>query len=229
MRHRKAGRHLARTSAHRLALRRNLAQSLFQHGEIRTTWEKAKEIRPFVERLITLARTGTLRARQRVEAALTDRAIIPVDQQEAYENMSDAQRTRVLYSRSGRRHRTGAVPASYNKKKVSFVATSVLHKLFSEIAPGYKDRPGGYTRIVRLAKRRVGDDGRVAVLQLVGTEEAPASGLRKAAPGRRRKRAETRRLFAEGKLESRPRAKKSPKAAAKPADAAPDAGETKTE
>src|SRR5262245_25891685 len=110
MRHRKRGRHLTRTSAHRRALRRNLAQSLFQHGEVRTTVPKAKEVRSFIERLITLAREGTLRNRQRVIAALSDRAIIPAEQQDEYEQMSDAQRRRVLMNRSGRRIRTGEIP-----------------------------------------------------------------------------------------------------------------------
>lgn len=226
MRHRKRGRHLTRTSAHRRALRRNLAQSLFQHGEIRTTWEKAKEVRPFVEKLITLARTNTLRARQRIEAALTDRSLIPADQQEAYDNMSDAQRHRVLFARTGRRHRAGNVPASYNKKKVPFVATSVIHKLFADIAPRYVDRPGGYTRIVRLAKRRVGDDGRMAILQLVGSEEAPAGGLKKAAPGRRRRRADARRAFAEGKLSPRSKAKADAPAAKADTAAKPESTES---
>src|SRR5205085_10413242 len=84
-------------------------------------------------------------------------------------------------------------------------ATSVIHRLFAEIAPRYKDRPGGYTRIIRLSQRRIGDHGDLAILQLVGEEEAPASGLRRASPGRRKKRAELRRQFAEGKLESRKR------------------------
>src|SRR5262249_13467292 len=151
MRHRKSGRHLSRTSAHRVALRRNLAQSLFQHGEVRTTVPKAKEVRPFIERLITLAREGTVRSRQRVLAFLNDRATTPAAQQDDYDQMSDAQRRRVLQMRSGRRIRTGEVPRSYNKQKIPFVATSVVHRLFTEIAPRYKDRPGGYTRIVRLA------------------------------------------------------------------------------
>ncbi|MEK7242334.1 MAG: L17 family ribosomal protein, partial [Planctomycetota bacterium] len=56
MRHQKTGRHLGRTSSHRLALRRNLAKALFTHGRIITTVTKAKEIKPFVERLITLAK-----------------------------------------------------------------------------------------------------------------------------------------------------------------------------
>ena len=64
MRHRKAGRALRRTSEQRLALLRNLAASLIEHGAIETTEAKAKELRPFVEKLITKARTGTLHARR---------------------------------------------------------------------------------------------------------------------------------------------------------------------
>ena len=64
MRHAKAGRQLRRTSEQKLALMRNLAQSLLQHGAIETTEAKAKELRPFVEKLVTKARTGTLHARR---------------------------------------------------------------------------------------------------------------------------------------------------------------------
>jgi large subunit ribosomal protein L17 len=64
MRHRKAGRQLRRTSDQKLALRRNLASSLIEHGAIETTEAKAKELRPFVEKLITKARSGTLHARR---------------------------------------------------------------------------------------------------------------------------------------------------------------------
>ena len=64
MRHRKAGRQLRRTSEQKLALMRSLATSLIQHGAIETTEAKAKELRPFVEKLITKARTGTLHSRR---------------------------------------------------------------------------------------------------------------------------------------------------------------------
>ena len=64
MRHRKAGRQLRRTSEQKLALMRNLATSLIEHGAIETTEAKAKELRPFVEKLITKAKTGTLHARR---------------------------------------------------------------------------------------------------------------------------------------------------------------------
>ena len=75
MRHRIAGRQLNRTSEHRLALRRNLAASLFEHETISTTMEKAKEVRGFAEKLITLAKKGNLPARRRAIKLLNNRAI----------------------------------------------------------------------------------------------------------------------------------------------------------
>src|SRR3990172_7897735 len=91
MRHRIHHRKLNRTSEHRVALRRNMAQSLFEHGQITTTLPKAKDLRPFVEKLVTLAvrarrlgnagdRTGALAARRSIDSLLTDRAIIPAEQ-----------------------------------------------------------------------------------------------------------------------------------------------------
>src|SRR6202035_4538019 len=73
MRHRKAGRKLGRNATHRLALMRNLARALFEHGRIITTVAKAKEARPFVEKLITLAKKGTLHARRLALARLHDK------------------------------------------------------------------------------------------------------------------------------------------------------------
>ena len=131
MRHRTAGRQLNRTSEHRLALRRNLAASLFEHETISTTMEKAKEVRGFAEKLITLAKKGNLPARRRAIRLLNNRAIYKEE--------------------DGRMVKSG----------------TVIGKLFSEIGPRYLDRPGGYTRIVRLSKRRLGDNGRVVLLQLV--------------------------------------------------------------
>jgi large subunit ribosomal protein L17 len=199
MRHRKSGRHLARTSAHSLAMRRNLAQSLFQYGEIETTLIKAKEVRPFVERLITLARKNTLVSRQLAISMLNDRAALAKDEQERFDAMSYADRRRVMTARSGRRHRTGKVPASYNKNNVPFVATSVVNRLFTEVAPRYVQRPGGYTRIIRLAKRRIGDGTDLAILQLVGTEEPASVQNVKKTTGLRRTRAAARIKFLEGK------------------------------
>src|SRR5437879_2622624 len=76
MRHLRAGRKLGRNASHRLALKRNLARALFEHERIITTVEKAKEVRPFVEKLITLAKKGTLHHRRLALARLPDRAII---------------------------------------------------------------------------------------------------------------------------------------------------------
>jgi large subunit ribosomal protein L17 len=70
MRHLKAGRQLGRNATHRLALFRNLTRALIEHERIITTVEKAKEVRPFVEKLITLAKQGTLHARRLVRARL---------------------------------------------------------------------------------------------------------------------------------------------------------------
>ena len=75
MRHRAKGRQLSRTSSHKRALLRNLATSLFRHDRVVTTEAKAKELRPFAERLITLARRGDLHARRLVERRLKDKAV----------------------------------------------------------------------------------------------------------------------------------------------------------
>lgn len=132
MRHRVAGRHLSRTSEHRLALRRNLVSSLFEHETISTTKQKAKEVRGFAEKLITLAKKGTLPARRRAISLLNNRAIFAEE--------------------DGKMVKKG----------------TVIGKLFSEIGPRYLDRPGGYTRIIKLPKRRLGDGGELVLLQLVG-------------------------------------------------------------
>ena len=79
-RHLMRGRQLSRDTEHRKALRRNLVQSLFEHGKVRTTPAKAKEVKAFAEKLITLARTNTLTARRRVIAALQDRRLVDENQ-----------------------------------------------------------------------------------------------------------------------------------------------------
>jgi large subunit ribosomal protein L17 len=174
MRHVVKGRKLNRTSAHRLALRRNLVQSLIEHGEVRTTLPKAKEARRFADRLVTLAVDGSLAARQRAVALLNDRAIIGKDHREEYDRLPDAKRRQVLRARSGRRHRI-----STTKPGVKFTAESVIHKLFAEIGPRMRKRNesrgcgGGYTRIIKLADRYLGDASPLAILQLVGEEDKP--------------------------------------------------------
>lgn len=135
MRHRVAGRQLGRTKEHRLAMRRNLVASLIEHETVSTTIEKAKEVKPFAEKLITLAKKGSLQSRRRAIALLGNRDIVD--------------------------YQDGAVV----KKG------TIIGKLFSELAPRYLDRPGGYTRIIPLSLRRLGDNGQLVLLQLIGADE----------------------------------------------------------
>ncbi len=76
MRHRAKGRQLSRTSTHKKAMLRNMVASLFRHDRIVTTEAKAKELRPYAERLITLARRGDLHARRQVERRIQDREVL---------------------------------------------------------------------------------------------------------------------------------------------------------
>ena len=131
MRHRVFGKHLGRTSSHRRALKRNLAASLFEHGTISTTREKAKFVKPFAEKLITLAKDGSLHARRRAIKLLQNRNICTIE----------------------------------NDQPVK--TTTVIQKLFSEIGPQFADRNGGYTRVIKLPFRRLGDNSRLVLLQLV--------------------------------------------------------------
>jgi large subunit ribosomal protein L17 len=115
-------------------MRRNLTAALFEHETISTTLQKAKHVKSFAEKLITLAKKGDLTARRRAIAILGNRDIV------------------------------AEVDGKIEKKG------TIIRKLFSEIAPRYLDRAGGYTRIIKLAKRRLGDNGQLVLLQLVGQE-----------------------------------------------------------
>lgn len=216
MRHLIAHRKLNRTSEHRIALRRNMAQSLFEHGQIRTTLPKAKDLRPFAERMITLAkkaREGSLAARQRLVAVLGDRAVILKEHQEEYDAMSDAARDRVLRSRSGRRHRLGQARGGQK-----FTAISIVHHLINTVAAEFEGRSGGYTRVILVGKTGRVDNATMAVLQLVGKEESPGTITRPEKTARKRRT--ERRYAAAAKA-----VKKSGKAAASAAQSepAPDA------
>jgi large subunit ribosomal protein L17 len=134
-------------------MRRNLASSLFEHETISTTIEKAKEVKPFAEKLITLAKKGTLAARRRAIELLNDREIVKDEEGEPV--------------KSG----------------------TVIRKLFSEIGPRYLDRPGGYTRIIRLAQTRLGDNGQLCLLQLVTTEKQEEKQPKKKSKGSKKSKA----------------------------------------
>ena len=116
MRHKSGGRKLQRTSAHRTAMFRNMSASLIKHEQITTTVAKAKELRPYVEKLITLAKRGGLANRRLAMSRLMDEA--------------------------------------------------QLQKLFDVLAERYKDRNGGYTRIIK-AGIRASDAAPIAIIEFV--------------------------------------------------------------
>ena len=116
MRHRVGGRKLQRTSSHRAALFRNMAAALIKHEQITTTLHKAKDLRPIVEKLVTLGKRGDLHARRQAIAQMRDLAMVK--------------------------------------------------KLFEVLGPRYKDRHGGYTRVLK-AGFRYGDNAPVAVIEFV--------------------------------------------------------------
>ncbi len=144
-----------------------MAASLIEHGAIRTTEAKAKELRRFVERLITTAKKGTLHARRRAIQLLQVRHAVNDDRD---------------------------YTERWNKK--SQRGKTIIDVLFDEIAPRFANRPGGYTRIIRLSERRIGDGGVQVVLQLVEEVGASADGEEKAGGGRRKRRAAKRRKAA---------------------------------
>jgi large subunit ribosomal protein L17 len=143
MRHRARARKFGRSSAHRLAMYRNMVTSLLEHGRVETTDAKAKEVRRIAERMITLGKRGTLHARRRA--------------------------LRVIRNRE------------------------VAARVFGDLAERFRERPGGYTRVLKL-RRRVGDAAPLSILELVeggaaaaATEQKPVARTRgeKAAKPRR--------------------------------------------
>ena len=116
MRHARAGKKLGRDAAHRRALYANLACSLIEHGRIKTTEAKAKAVKPFAEKMITLGRRGDLAARRQAASELR--------------------------------------------------SEEAVRKLFTDVAPRFADRPGGYSRIVKLGPRS-GDAAEMVYLELV--------------------------------------------------------------
>ncbi|MSQ90057.1 MAG: 50S ribosomal protein L17 [Phycisphaerales bacterium] len=161
MRHRVAGKQLCLESDHRRAMLRNLAAGLFEHGEIVTTLTKAKAVKPYVERLITIARHRTLASRRLLTSRLTDRAVFAWV---ADPKVKEARKQSPYWT----------VPAAseieFNRFGELRKAPRLVHHLMTRVAPLFADRPGGYTRIVKLDRRRLGDATNLVVLQLVGRE-----------------------------------------------------------
>jgi len=150
MRHRQAGRHLNRTAEHRISLFRNLSRALITHERIVTTLPKAKELRPYVEKLITLAKKAAV-----VIAAA------PADDQVA--KIKALHYRRLAMATLGPLHGTGI----YDKDDEKVANDTVLKKLFREIGPRFVNRAGGYTRIVKQHYRRLGDGGTTAIIELL--------------------------------------------------------------
>jgi large subunit ribosomal protein L17 len=126
MKHARAGKKLGRDAAHRRSLYSNLAGALITHGRIQTTEAKAKAVKPFAEKMITLGKRGDLAARRLALSELRSQ--------------------------------------------------DVVHELFAEVAPRFSDRPGGYTRIIKLGQRQ-GDAAEMVYLELVDYEPAGAVGV----------------------------------------------------
>jgi large subunit ribosomal protein L17 len=128
VRHKKKGRQLGRQTKHRWALFRSLVTSLLERERIETTEAKAKEIRGFTDRMITLGKDGSLPARRRALSFLRSKTVVA--------------------------------------------------KLFADVAGRFRNRPGGYTRIVR-TRRRVGDAAEMVAIELVAKAAEPAQGKQK--------------------------------------------------
>lgn len=142
MRHRIKGRRLSRDTAHRRALRRNMIADLFCHEQLLTTEAKARMLRPAAEKVITLAKRGIANGQEDPAAEVHAR--------------------RLAAARISR-FRT------YEDEEGNLFDIDVLSKLFEDIALRYADRPGGYTRLVKVGKRP-GDSANMAVLMLVEEE-----------------------------------------------------------
>jgi large subunit ribosomal protein L17 len=131
MRHRVAHRKLGRVTEHRISMLRNQATALIQHEHVETTVPRAKELRPFVERLITVARRS-LGAGEGSSKGVTARRVVARD----------------------------------------IADKDIVRKLFDTIAPRFAERPGGYTRLLRVGYRR-GDSAELALVELIGSEYDP--------------------------------------------------------
>jgi large subunit ribosomal protein L17 len=151
MRHLKAHRKLGRTTEHRMSMLRNLATSLINaHDErIITTLPKAKELRPFIERAITLSRHA-----QGLEG---DNAAVKA---------VHLRRQAATFFHSGNQHQAASSGKRGQLRAPRTAGVAAVKRLFDDLGERFKDRPGGYTRIIKLG-RRVGDNAELAIIELV--------------------------------------------------------------
>lgn len=194
MRHGRAGYRLGRTSTHRTSTLRNLAAGLFEHGQIVTTIPKAKAVQPFVEKIITSAKSGTLADRRNVIAKLGgDR--MGFEWLYLPKKASDAEKEHVQKMRDTA-GQFFDLPESSEVERNRYgelrKAPHLVKHIFDRIAPRFADRSGGYTRIVKLGRHRIGDGTELCLLQFVGAEDGAEIGGR---PSTRRRNADRRTAF----------------------------------
>ncbi|MGZ8846571.1 MAG: 50S ribosomal protein L17 [Pyrinomonadaceae bacterium] len=175
MRHLKAHRKLGRTTEHRISLLRNLATSLINSREDRivTTLPKAKELRPFIEKAITLSRRAAS-----LEGNGSEATGVHLRRQAASFFHSGNYRRAITTRR-------GQTPPPRS------AGVAALKRLFDELGERFKDRPGGYTRIIKMG-RRAGDGAELAIIELVDNareKEAQSSSRKRATKGSSKKKA----------------------------------------
>jgi large subunit ribosomal protein L17 len=152
MRHLNSGRKLSRNSSHRWAMMRNMVTSLLREEKIQTTDPKAKELRRWVDRVITLGKEGSLHARRQALAIVQDK--------------------------------------------------TVVHKLFDTIASRFKNRPGGYTRIIKVGRRH-GDAAPISLVELVaGSDEADEAGAGREKNAKKKSRKAARKGGSRGRAKA---------------------------
>ncbi|MBX3443718.1 MAG: 50S ribosomal protein L17 [Planctomyces sp.] len=178
MRHRIKGRILGRTGTHRRAMFRNMAASLIRTlgefaaddrkkpkvaGRIITTVPKAKELRPFVERLVTIAKSALPHEERAEEFATSAERNSP-----EWKSWRESDRWQKW---------NAAIAPAVTARRRAFAQLrdkEAVSLLFSVVAPRFKDRQGGYLRIVRIAERRLGDGGEQAIVEFVGVRDRPS-------------------------------------------------------
>jgi large subunit ribosomal protein L17 len=173
MRHLKAHRKLGRTTEHRISLLRNLATSLINSREDRivTTLPKAKELRPFIEKAITLSRRAASLEGNGAEA----QGVHLRRQAAGYFHPGNYRRARLT--------RRGQTPPPRT------AGVAAVHRLFDELGERFKDRPGGYTRIIKMG-RRSGDGADLAIIELVDNardKEFEANARKRAGASKKKK------------------------------------------
>lgn len=206
MRHGRAGYRLGRTSTHRTSTLRNIAAGLFEHGQVVTTLPKAKAVQPFVEKIITDAKSR-LRAKSPEDAKRLDVAArrrvaaklggdkLAFDWLYLPKKATDAEKEHVQKLRDSAAQFFDMPESSQverNRYGELRTAPRLIKHIFERVAPRFEDRNGGYTRIVKLGKHRIGDGTELCLIQFVGAEEgAEISGNQSG----RRRQADKRTAF----------------------------------